>query len=316
MKTKKWQAVVVLILLSSLSGCKEKEKKTAALPTQTSTIDTAAIRYTPPAIPENIKHSGQAVDYLTEHYWDSINFADTLYLHTRNMMEQAWCNYCDLLNKVPAAVADKSISKVIKSAAVSRPMFKYLTGLAEKYLYDPNSPMRNEDHYIPVLREMLASPSLNEAEKIRPEAQLKLALKNRVGKKAGNFRYTLASGQKGYLYQIKADYILLFFNNPGCHACRETISFLKQAPSINQFFDNGKLKILSLYPDEEIDNWKKHLNEFPAQWICAYDKEMRIREKQIYDLKAIPTLYLLNNKKVVLLKDATPGQVEYYLQTH
>lgn len=312
MRIKTWCPILAIAILNSLSGCKDKEAAASKVHSQ---ADTAAVKYKPPLIPDRFKNTPQAIDYLATHYWDSIDFTDTLYLRANDMMEQTWCNYCDLLNRVSPAVAARSIRGVLKRADASRPMFKYLTGLAEKYLYDPNSPMRNEEHYITVLHEMLASSSLNEAEKIRPEAQLKLAMKNRVGQKGGNFRYTLADGDKGYLYQIRADYVLIFFNSPDCNACRETINLLKQAPAVNRLFDAGKLKILSLYPDEEVDYWQQHIDEFPDQWIRAYDKEMSIRTKQIYDLKALPTLYLLNKDKIVLLKDATAQQVEYFLQS-
>ena len=56
----------------------------------------------------------------------------------------------------------------------------YLTSLADKYLYDPNSPMRNEELYISVLDAMLKSPILDDTEKIRPKARRSLAQKNRI----------------------------------------------------------------------------------------------------------------------------------------
>ena len=39
-----------------------------------------------------------------------------------------------------------------------------------------------------------------------------------------------------------------------------------------------------------------------------------IDQKSLYDLKAIPTLYLLDKDKTVLLKDATAEEIEEYLQ--
>ena len=102
-------------------------------------------------------------------------------------------------------------------------------------------------------------------------------------------------------------------NNPGCHACTETIDALKNAPIINRLLGQKKLTVLSIYPDEELDEWRKHLNEFPKEWINGYDKKFAIKEQQLYDLKAIPTLYLLNKEKTVLLKDATAQAIEEYL---
>ena len=188
--------------------------------------------------------------------------------------------------------------KTIEQTNVDKKVFTYITDLADKYLYDPNSPMRNEEFYIPVLDAMLASPLLEEIEKVRPKARRELAQKNRIGTKALNFSYTLASGAQGSLYQQQADYILLFINNPGCHACTETIDALKNAPIINRLLGQKKLTVLSIYPDEELD---------------GYDKKFAIKEQQLYDLKAIPTLYLLNKEKTVLLKDATAQAIEEYL---
>lgn len=266
-----------------------------------------------PAIPVMLTTPEQRGDFLVKHYWDNVNFADTNYIHHPDITEQAWADYCNILNHVPLETAHEAMRKTIEQTYVDKKVFTYFTDLADKYLYDPNSPLRNEEFYIPVLEAMIASPLLDETEKIRPQARLELAQKNRIGTKALNFTYTLASGAQGTLYQLKADYILLFINNPGCQACSEMIEALKNAPIVNQLLEEKKLILLSIYPDEELDDWRKHLNEFSTKWINGYDKKFAIKEQQLYDLKAIPTLYLLNKDKNVLLKDATAQAIEEYL---
>lgn len=52
---------------------------------------------------------------------------------------------------------------------------------------------------------------------------------------------------------------------------------------------------------------------FAKEWTNGYDKELVIKNKNLYDLRAIPTLYLLDKNKTVLLKDATLQKVEQYL---
>jgi hypothetical protein len=252
--------------------------------------------FTLPAIPPMMTAPEQRADFLVKHYWDNVNFADTNYIHHPEVTEQAWADYCDILNHVPLETAQEAMRKTIEQTNVDKKVFTYITDLADKYLYDPNSPMRNEEFYIPVLDAMLASPLLEEIEKVRPKARRELAQKNRIGTKALNFTYTLASGAQGSLYQLKAEYLLLFINNPGCQACTETIEGLKNAPIINQLLQEKKLVLLSIYPDEELDEWKKHLSEFPNEWINGYDKKFTIKEEQVYDLKAIPTLYLLDKE--------------------
>ena len=115
------------------------------------------------------------------------------------------------------------------------------------------------------------------------------------------------------LYNIKADYLLLFFYNPDCHACQEITRQMESSFLINEFSKSNKLKILAVYPDEDLDAWKEHVSVMPKDWINSYDKSVSLKNDEIYDLKAIPTLYLLNKEKKVLLKDATFQQIENYL---
>ena len=253
-------------------------------------------------------------DYLVRHYWDNMDFTDTTYINLPDVTEQAWVDFIDILKIVPDTTAIAAIKQMYKMADQKKVVFFYYTDLAEKYLYAPKSPMRNEEFYIPVLDAMLESKVLNDTEKILPQGRRELAEQNRIGRPAEDFTYTLLSGKNGTLYGVKAKYTLLFINNPGCHACEEGIEALKQAPAINKEFAAGSLKILAIYPDEDKEEWERHLPDFPKEWINGYDKKLVIKEKNLYDLKAIPTLYLLDKDKKVLLKDATVAQIDQYLQ--
>lgn len=266
-----------------------------------------------PTIPATMRNIEERADYLVKHYWDHVNFADTHYIHHPEITEQAWVNYCDLLDHVPLPAAQQSMRTMIERTNAERKVFLYFMELADRYLYDPTSPMRNEEYYIAALESAVESPCLNEAEKIRPAARLKLAQKNRINTQAVDFAYITAQGQQGTLYGLNCEFVLIFFHNPGCEACVETMTLLKQMPVLERLEKEGRLTVLGVYPDEERHEWEQHHKDFPAQWINAYDPKSVIKEQQLYDLKAIPTLYLLNKEKTVLLKDATTTAIEEYL---
>ena len=59
------------------------------------------------------------------------------------------------------------------------------------------------------------------------------------------------------------------------------------------------------YPDEDIEAWRNYLHTMPRGWICGYDKELRLTSERLYDLKAIPSLYLLDSTKRVIIKDGS-----------
>jgi hypothetical protein len=180
-------ALCFLLLCACKSGNASSQSKSE---TPQDTIKS----FTLPTIPPMLTAPEQRADFLVKHYWDNVNFADTNYIHHPEVTEQAWADYCDLLNHVPLETAHEAMRKMIDRSNADKKVFAYFTDLADKYLYDPNSPMRNEEYYIPVLEAMIASPILDETEKIRPQARLQLAQKNRIGTKALNFTYTLASG--------------------------------------------------------------------------------------------------------------------------
>lgn len=305
----KYCSFAVLFCLCSCNNGNASHKESSV---QQDTIKSFSL----PPIPPMLTEPEQRADFLVKHYWDNVNFADTNYIHHEDVTEQAWADYCDILNHVPLPVAQAAIQKTITLAEKEKKVYNYLIELADKYLYDPNSPMRNEEFYIPVLEAMVASPILDETEKIRPKARLELAQKNRKGTKALDFTYTLASGAQSTLYKIQADYTLIFINNPGCHACSEGIAAIKNSPVINQLIADKKLKVLAFYPDEELAEWKKYQSEFPAEWINGYDKALTLKTENRYDLRAIPTLYLLDKNKMVILKDTPTPAIEEYLAIH
>lgn len=301
--------LIIGLALTVCAGCNSKSQTTTPADT-TATPKTFQMA----EVPMTIVEPERRADYLATHYWDHFNFTDTTYIDLPEVTEQALSNFINILNYTTnPEVSTNAIRKMLVKAEADSAMFAYFFKLYDKYLYDPNSPMRNEEYYIPVLETVVASNQISDVEKIRPQHQLALALQNRVGQKANDFSYTLASGATGKLYNIKSPYIVLFFYNPDCSMCKEVHGQLTSSPVITGMEKDMQLKIVALYPDEDLEAWKKHLTEIPAKWINGYDKELIIRNEETYDLKAIPTLYLLDKDKKVLLKDVTFPQLEGYL---
>lgn len=264
-------------------------------------------------IPSIITEPAQRAEYMARHYWDKFDFSDTTYISLPEITEQALANYINILTIIPAGQANSAIKGMMAKAEADSAMFAHFCNLYDKYLYDPNSPMRNEELYIPVLETITASTKVDEIEKIRPQHRLDLALRNRLGQQATDIIYTFANGTNGNLNNIDSEYTLLFFYNPDCHTCKEVRESLTASEIVTNLQKNKRLKIVAIYPDEDITAWTKYISNIPKEWINGYDKGMIIKEKETYDLKAIPTLYLLDKNKKILLKDTTFPIVENYL---
>lgn len=296
--------LLFLLCILFLLSCVEKKRQ-----------KTEESAFTLPAIPSILTTKSQQVDFLAENYWTNFNFKDTTQLRLPQYMDQLFTNYLGFLSQAPSAIGAKSIKQMMTKAETDSVMFNYFISLSDTYLGDPNSQIRNEPLYMVVLERILASDKVSDTYKIRYRHRYELTLKNRLGEKATNFRYTLYNGKQKMMHDIKISYLLLFFNNPDCGDCKNVKQQMISSSIINDLQQHGKLKILSLYPDKELDIWHKHYKETPVAWINAYDKGAVIESKELYDLKAIPTLYLLDKEKRLILKDARFEEIERWLST-
>jgi hypothetical protein len=294
------------VLVCSSCGGQKSKKTTESASSGAQTASTVVAKaYQMPPIPMMVTDPRAQAQWAVEHYWDNFDFTDTLGVASWSAyVEQAFVDYdYQLLANIPNEMGSRSIEILFRKAAANKDVFVKFAEVAEKYLFDPNSPYRDEEYYIAVLRAVLANPALDEWERVRPQEQLRLTLKNRVGDTAADFRYTLASGATGTMRALRARFTLLFFNNPGCPACRETMGQITASPLLSGLIENGTIAVLALYPDSDLAAWRDYAANIPEAWINSYDATGVIKSDELYDLKAIPTLYLLDRDKRVMLKD-------------
>ena len=295
---------IVILLAAGLVACKGGNKAAQT---------TAPAAFPHVEVPAMITDPQARADYMAVHWWDKFDFTDTTSLSRPEITEQGLADYLYIVSMADSAKAREGVMKMMERSTVDSAMYAWFREETERYLWDPNSPIRNENLYIYVLESIIGSGKVDELVKGRAEKQLQTTQKNRPGMTAADFTYTLASGRQGRLSQIRSEYTLLFLSNPGCPACGEIIAQIKSSPAMNAMEQNKRLTVLTVYPDEELEEWHKHLPDLPSDWINGYDKELVMRGDDLYDMRAIPTLYLLDKDKKVLLKDTTFGQLEAYI---
>ena len=265
-------------------------------------------------VPDSITDQKSRTEYMVCHYWDNYDFADSRHALSEEEMEEVFARYVNLMQEVAPSVADFSIRGMMSKAAIDSLTFVSLANLYERYLYDEDSPMRNEALYVSALESVLSAPVLGELDKMRPAYLLDLILKNREGEPATDFTYTLEDGSTRTLYNTEAYSLLLLFYNPDCVTCREVVGLLNLSSLVSGGKDGKGLKILAIYPYEDVDIWRGYIPEVPKEWINAYDRDVIIFNYELYDLKTLPRLYLLDKDKKVVLKDVTYDKLMEFLR--
>jgi peroxiredoxin len=177
--------------------------------------------------------------------------------------------------------------------------------------------MRNDISYEYVLRYLIKTDVLTDLEKEAYRPIYKLVLRNKVGQKAEDFSFALANGSKQKLSDTKAKYTFLMFYDPDCSHCKETIHQLRDTPQLVQLFDQLQVQVLAIDPWGDRAKWKAYQTELSDKWINGFDSDSKILSFNLYDLKASPTIYLLDENKKVLLKDTyLEPVIQYFVQTN
>ena len=55
--------------------------------------------------------------------------------------------------------------------------------------------------------------------------------------------------------------------------------------------------------DEDLEGWRSYMPIYPENWYNGFDPDLAIRSEKLYNVRAIPSLYLLDENKKVLFKD-------------
>ena len=206
----------------------------------------------------------------------------------------------------------EAIDQWFNYASSTKESFKSIGELAEKFFNDPNSPYRDEKNAIHVLEILSGSSLLSSELKESYSKKLDRALLNCAGSKANNFSVRLPNGDAKQLYDIESELTVLYLYNPDCPACAEISGELLNSEEFASLVKRGEVTVFAVYVEGEKEKWPAFMNKSP-QWIHAWDKENLIEKNNIYDLRAIPTIYLLNKDKEVIFKDCTPRQLFRYL---
>ena len=308
-----------LSVLAVLAACGPRKAAPAPAP--------QARSFPKPDIPAIYQDMGERTEYLVAHFWDK--FTDTTQCFAgdttmvngvhREELEGKMSLFATLASQVSQESGVQAVARLYdRVEAFSRKypeagMYQDVMEMTEKYFYDPQSPVRNEDLFQGVAARMAVSDLVPEARHAHYDFVARMALLNRVGTRAADFRFIDSKGRLRTLYSVEAEYLILIFGNPDCPACRDLVAAMDGSLPVTERIADGRLKVLDVYIDEEIDEWKAHLADYPKTWINGYDPTHTLRADLTYNVRAIPSIYLLDRDKTVLLKDVPQERLMHYL---
>ena len=260
-----------------------------------------------PIIPDSIKERNDRLKYIVLHYWDNYDFEDPYVFIEGDIM----LNYFSFLREVPLNISNESICQTLERASKSNQIFSLFIDTYRVYLFNPESFFCDYEKYLAVNEYVLGNSRISQNKKREFELERTFIYTNRVGDKATNFVVVDRNNNLMELNEIESEYLIVFFHNPNCGICVETMEKLSKSEAVERMIDVGRLKVLAVCPYDEYDLWKA--TEYPEKWLNGYDLDGRINREHLYYFLESLSMYLLDSNKKVLKKDLRLDLLEEYL---
>lgn len=260
-------------------------------------------------VPDEITDPQARAKYLGEHFWDNVDFTTA----SEALVEQGLIDMASIFPLLNSETLISSMTALVKKAETSKEGLLMMLSLADKYLYGTSSPLYNEAAYRGLLQSALISKALNKADKEPYQKQLVILEMNNEGSAAVDFDMQLVDGSKAKLSDIEAPVSILFFYAADNLDCKLQRFRLTQARLVNYLQRAGGIKIVAVCVEGDKAAWEKFRADSPKEWLHVFDASGKIKSENLYDLRTLPRLYLLDEQKTVLLKNTKADDIEQYL---
>jgi peroxiredoxin len=267
-----------------------------------------------PILANGVKDSTFAYRYYKSHFFDNIDFTDDRLLRTpifHNKVKQ----YMEKLTPQTPDSINISADYLVEKARPNSEMFKYMVyWLTNNY---ETSPIMGMDAvFVHMVEKYYVTKQVYWADstqlyKIANRAYiLKQVL---IGKKAPPIVMKDTLGHDVSLYDVKANYTVVVFWEPTCGHCK------KEIPKLAELYEKIKgkgVKVFAIDSEDEPVEWKKFIIEHKLDWINVSqpDAYKRAVTKKIYDIYSTPTIYLLDENKIIKAKRVDTEQIGNFIE--
>ena len=137
-----------------------------------------------------------------------------------------------------------------------------------------------------------------------------------IGKTAPNITVLNQKNEPASLWDVDADYTVLFFWDPECSHCKKSAPFL--VDFAKKYRERGVkvFAVCTAVTDKAPDCWKsieeKGFTDF--LFLNTYDPYIKSKYKTIYDVKTTPQIFILDRKHEILMKRIAAEQLDKVME--
>ncbi len=262
-----------------------------------------------PAVPATLRTPHARAAYLLEHFWDAMDFGDTLRSRDERFVEQSLVDFLSLFPHADTAALRAAVQRLVRRAGADAEACLLVLRLAEKVPLHPRLADAVRGVFHPFPRSMGPHARHRRRRKIRPALLLEAALKTARAARPPTCASAHARGRAGHVAWHRVRTAAPPVLQSRLHALHRKRSACSTATrhSAPQCAPDASASRRSVRA-RSARRGERTKEELPKGWIAGYAAE-ELAETEAYVLPEMPTIYLLDRDKRVLLKEATPHDV-------
>lgn len=270
-----------------------------------------------PEVPDFFSDNGRqdslsAYLYYRNHYWDGIDFSDDRYLRTPVFHRKLVRYMDDVAPKHPDSLINE-IDQMISNTEGNTEMRDYLLWYFTN-TYETSKVMGYDKIFVHMVDEYFTTQTY---EWLHPTVQQNMI--DRVNKLRGVLIGETAppllmadtSNRFVSMHQINADYLVVFFWSSTCGECKSEVEDLEKLLETT----DRDIRVYAVNTDTAFSGWKKFIRKHELDWTHVNGNlSLSGDYHNSYDIYSTPVFYILDDKKKIIAKRISAGNIGPFLQ--
>ena len=252
--------------------------------------------------------------YFKNHFFDNTLFEEPGLIRSPILAGKLEQFFSQVVVQMPDSV-NKEADRVLKMSGANKDVYQYVAvWLFNKYA---TSEIMGQDAvlvhiadkvYLSGKADWVSKEFLTELsakiEKIRPAL---------IGKKGADLVMDSFTGHYVSLYDLEAEFTILYFWEPDCGHCKEATPILKKYYDQNK---NTGIEVFTVCTQNKREVWEKYIVDNNLNWINGWDPNRVSRFDVNYNVDSTPIVYILDRDKTIIAKRLPVEKIGSFIENY
>ena len=252
--------------------------------------------------------------YFKDHFFDNIDFTQLGLIRSPVLGAKLEQFFSQVVIQMPDSI-NKEADKILEMSEKNKDMFQYVAvwllnryatseimghdavvvHLADRVYLSGKAPWASQEYI---------SDLAKRVDRLRP---------NLIGQKATEMVMSSFTGFYVSLYDVKAEFTIVYFWEPDCGHCKEA------TPKLKTFYDENKSKgieVFAVCTQTDREKWENYIAEHGLSWINGWDPQRLSRFDYFYNVESTPLIYILDRDKKIIAKRLSVEDIGPFIENY